>query len=500
MHSSITIKNRVLIACLAAVAALPLHSHARPNIVFVLVDDLGWQDVGFNGSQYYETPNLDQLAAESVVFKNAYMYPTCSPSRAALLTGKQSFRTGVYTVPVIEKGDNQENIFSRWTVEKKHDFYSRPLNDAGYKLIHLGKWHVVGPSPHLETDFPLKEKLKQLNSGNFDWLEQHLTPEIQAYYPIGKGFHENVGGTWWGDPALGTKGGYKNPGGGYVAPFGNPFIEDKEDGEWLTDRLTSDAIEFMEANKDGPFFVNLWYYTVHRPTVARSAALREKYMNKPGDELTGQGLNKGGDVPAYATMIESLDDNIGRILDYLDQSGLRENTVIVFTSDNGHNWPSNTRQLRGGKGQVYEGGIRVPSLVHWEDKIKPQISSESIGVLDWFPTILDLAGILDYQGLLDGDSIIPLLKGGTLGDRALFWHIASSYKSPPSSIIRKGEWKLIQNLLDGSVELYNLETDSLEANNLFKSNPEKAEELLDELTNWRIENQAPIPPASVLLE
>jgi arylsulfatase A-like enzyme len=200
-------KNKLLVCYLVAVEAMPLKNFAQqPNIVFVLVDDLGWQDVGFNGSKYYETPNLDRLAAESVVFKRAYMYPTCSPSRAALLTGKQSFRTGVYTVPVIEKGDDQENIFSRWTVEKKHDFYSRPLNDAGYKLIHLGKWHVVGPDPLSETNFPLKEKLKQPKWGNFDWLDKHKSPEIQGYYPIAKGFHENVGGTWWGDPARGVEG------------------------------------------------------------------------------------------------------------------------------------------------------------------------------------------------------------------------------------------------------------------------------------------------------
>jgi arylsulfatase A-like enzyme len=494
-------KNKLLVCYLVAVAAMPLKNFAQqPNIVFVLVDDLGWQDVGFNGSKYYETPNLDRLAAESVVFKRAYMYPTCSPSRAALLTGKQSFRTGVYTVPVIEKGDDQENIFSRWTVEKKHDFYSRPLNDAGYKLIHLGKWHVVGPDPLSETNFPLKEKLKQPKWGNFDWLDKHKSPEIQGYYPIAKGFHENVGGTWWGDPARGVEGGYTNPRGGYVAPFGNPFIEDKQDDGWLTDRLTSDAIKFMDENKDGPFFVNLCYYAVHRPTVSRSQELLEKYKNKQGDELTGQGLNKQGDVPAYATMIESVDDNIGRIIEYLDQSGLRENTVIVFTSDNGHNHPSQTTQLRGGKGQVYEGGIRVPALVNWKGTVKPQTCNENIGVLDWFPTFLNLAGVSDYKGLLDGNSIMPLLKEGTLGNRSLFWHIASSYKSPPSSIVRKAEWKLIQNLLDGKVELYNLERDLLEKNNLFESNPKKTEELLNELTNWRKENKVPLPPASVLLK
>ena len=166
-----------------------------PNIVFILADDLGMQDVGFMGSTYFETPNLDALAKESLVFNQAYMYPTCSPSRAALLTGKQSFRTGCYTVPVLERGTSKDNIFSRWTVGLEHPVYAQPLNDAGYKLIHLGKWHIVGPRPDQETELPFNKKLRQPGNSDLSWLAAHQTPEIQQYYPTGKGFHENVGGT-----------------------------------------------------------------------------------------------------------------------------------------------------------------------------------------------------------------------------------------------------------------------------------------------------------------
>lgn len=192
----------------------------QPNIIFVLVDDLGYADVGFNGSTYFETPALDALAKESLVFDNAYMYPICSPSRSALFTGKQSFRTGVYTVPVLEKGDAQENIFSRWTVEKEHPIYAKPLAEAGYKSIHLGKWHIVGPYPEKELamKWPIQQRLDQPQAGDFSWVENHKTPTVKRYYPEGRGFIKNVGGTFRGDPAL-EEGGYKSERGGYRAPF-----------------------------------------------------------------------------------------------------------------------------------------------------------------------------------------------------------------------------------------------------------------------------------------
>lgn len=479
-----------------------LFADKQPNIIFILADDLGWQDVGFMGSQYFETPHLDSLAEDSLVLENAFMYPTCSPSRAAILTGKQSFRTGCYTVPVLERGNADDNIFSKWTVGEEHKVFSQPLREAGYKLIHLGKWHIVGPDPAGETGFPLEKKLAQPSNGDLSWLADHQKPEIQKYYPLGRGFHENVGGTWWGDPARGYDKGYNAPGGGYVAPFKNPFIKDKDNDAWLTDRLTDDAIDFMERHKEGPFFVDLHYYSPHRPSVPRSDALLAHFMNKEGDVSTGQGEGtpkKKKEVAAYATMVKSIDDNIKRITDYLDQAGLRENTVIVFTSDNGFNGlQSSNKNLRGAKGNVYDGGLRVPALVNWPGKVAGGRDATAVQGLDLFPTFLELAGVGDYTGTLDGDSWLPLLKGQPLAERPIFWHVASKYKDPPCSIIRQGKWKLIQYLKDGKVELYDTDKDLKESKNLAKSHPEKAQQLLDELVAWRQQNDVPLPPSSIL--
>lgn len=471
----------------------------RPNIIFIMADDLGWQDVGFMGSKWFETPNLDQLAAESLVFNNAYMYPTCSPSRAALLTGKQSFRTGIYNVPVLERGDDQHNIFSRWTVGLEHTMYAAPLKNAGYQSIHLGKWHVVGPNPEEEKDYPFQKPLKQPANGSLDWLADHLTIDIQKYYPLGKGFHENIGGTWWGDPARGYTQGYKSESGGYKAPFKNPFIGDKEDDKWLTDRLTDEAINFIKRNKKKPFLVNLHFYAPHRPTVPRDQDSFQKFMGKAADSNTGQGENNREEIAGYATMITSIDENVKRIFDYLDKEGLRENTIVIFTSDNGFNGlQSGTNNLRGAKGTIYEGGLRVPAFVNWEGHVAPGVSETPICGMDYFPTFLELAQIKDYAGKLDGKSIVPLLKNTAFNQRALFWHVASTYKNPPCSIIRKDEWKLIQYLNDGKVELYNLEKDLKESQNLVDENPEIASQLLDELIRWRKNNKVPLPPASTL--
>lgn len=472
-----------------------------PNIVFILADDLGYADVGFNGSQYYETPALDALAEQSLILDNSYMYPTCSPSRTALFTGQQSFRTGVYAVPVLEQGTDQENIFSRWTVEKDHTIYAKPLANAGYKALHVGKYHIVGPYPleELNNPYPFKEKLTQPNPGDYTWVINHKTNnEIRQYYPEGRGFTKNVGGTFRGDPAF-EKGGYKSEKGGYRAPFSNPFIEPKQDDEWLTDRLTDEAISFMEENKEGPFFVNLNFYSVHRPIKVRNKAMFDKYMAKMGDSITGQGLGDRREVmAAYATMIESVDQNVQRILDYLDKSGLRNNTVIIISSDNGYNGGQSSNDLmRGSKQMIYEGGIRVPTLINWPGKIKPRRSEAAVSCLDYFPTFLDLAGIHDYEGKIDGNSMTELFQEDSefFEERPLFWQLSSQVRDQKAcSAIRKKQYKLIQYLSTGKVELYNLESDPKESNNLAQEKPEVAKQLLKELVQWRIKNHVPLPP------
>ena len=470
-----------------------------PNIVFIMADDLGWQDVGFMGSGYFETPALDALASESVVFENAFMYPTCSPSRAALLTGRQSFRTQCYTVPVLEKGGADDNIFSKWTVGTEHPVYSEPLNRSGYQLIHLGKWHIVGPDPKSEEEVLSRgRKLTQPKNGDVSWLAEHKEAAVRQYYPEGRGFHRNVGGLWWGDPARGYPKGYNTPGGGYVSPYKNPFMDEPEEEKWLTDHLTDEAISFMKANKGGPFFVNLHYYAPHRPTVARSAELVAHFRQKKADPATGQSAKVKKEIAAYASMVKALDDNVQRLLDFLDDEGLRENTVFIFTSDNGFNGlQSMTKNLRGAKGNVYDGGLRVPLLVNWSGKTKGSRVTTPVCGMDFFPTFLDLAGVEHYDEVLDGRSILPMVTGGELEDQPLFWHIASRYKDAPASIVRLGEWKLIEFLLNGKVELYNTAEDLDESDDLSESHPEQKEQLLKMLHDWRRENKVPLPKNAV---
>lgn len=473
-----------------------------PNIVFILIDDLGWGDVGYNGSQWVETPNIDKLAANGKVFNNAYMYPTCSPSRAALATGKHSFRTQVYNVPVLENNNSRNNIYSRWTVEAKHKFYSQVIESKGYQLGFFGKWHLVGPNPEQEKNYPYATKLTQPDNGDTGWIAKHKSDEYDVFYPRGRGYSKNVGGSWWGDPARGYDKGYKSTSGGYHAPFKNPFIEDKNTDEWLTDRLTDEAIEFIDNNQDQPFFVDLHYYTVHRPSVARSQKLLEKYQNKADEALTGKSADHPRESAAYGTLVENMDDNVGRIIAHLEESGLRDNTVIIFSSDNGFNSIQSTdKRLRGSKGTIYEGGVKVPLVVNWPNKVKPGQNNTLISVVDFFPTFADIAQTkIQKTDALDGQSFWPIAtdKISADKDKAIFWHLASGYKHGPVSAIRWQDWKLIQFVNSGKLELYNLKSDMAEKNNLADVNPNIRNELLNQLVEWRKSNQVPLPAASNL--
>ena len=222
-------------------------------------------------------------------------------------------------------------------------------------------------------------------------------------------------------------------------------------------------------------------------------------MEKLPDSVTGQGTDNLEEIAGYATMIQSLDENVGKLVDHLNRNDLRENTLIVFTSDNGFNGLQSTnRRLRGAKGHVYEGGLRVPAFVNWKGNIAPGTTDIPISGMDYFPTFLELAGINDYKGMLDGASLLPIYKKENFEERPLFWHLASTYKNPPCSIIRKGKWKLIQFLNDGKIELYNLEEDLAESKNLASVNIQVSEALSKELTFWRRTNKVPLPPASIL--
>ena len=500
-------KKIIRLFLIVVLVTIGVEAQKKPNIVFILVDDLGYADVGFNGSNYFETPAMDALATESLVLDNAYMYPTCSPSRTAIFTGKQSFRTGVYTVPVLEKGTANENIFSRWTVEKKHKIYAEPLAEAGYKSIHIGKWHIVGPHPskELKMTFPLKQKLTQPDPGDYSWVEDHQTTFTKQFYPTGRGFIKNVGGTYRGDPALEPKG-YKSISGGYWAPFHNPFIKQKPTDNWLTDRLTDEAIEFIGEHKNEPFLINLNYYAVHAPVRARSEKQLQKYLKKPVDAITGQGIHKSEKrrkhYAGYATMVASVDANIKRIVTYLEDHGLRENTMIILTSDNGYNGgQSKNNLLRGSKGYIYEGGIKVPMIINWPNKIKPRRSKAPVSCLDIFPTLMDLAKVKKVDtSELDGNSMTEIFKKDTkyFKERPLFWHIASQWKHGTCSVIRKGDYKLIQFLATGKLELYNLVKDPKESKNLVGMEVKITQTMLAELIKWRKQNRVPLPPNAVI--
>lgn len=416
----------------------------KPNFVFILIDDLGWTDLGFMGRQYYETPRIDKLAGEGVVFTNAYSNaPNCAPTRACLMSGQYSPRHGVYTVGSSERGSSKQRklipIANTEQLATKHVTLAEALKPAGYTCACLGKWHLGGKSPHRSQD------------RGFDVV-------------------------------------WDRTGGGH---FG-------KDGEYLADRLTREALNFIEAHRDRPFFLYLSHHAVHTPIQAK-AELVEKYEQK-----SPSGSHKN---PTYAAMIESVDQSVGRVLDKLDELHLAENTVVFFFSDNGgYGNATMMEPLRGSKGMLYEGGIRVPAVVRWPGRIEPNRRCDTpiIGI-DFYPTILELAGAPRPAGYtLDGESLVPLLRdGGGLKRQAIFWHYPVylepynaaqwPWRTTPAGAIRKGDWKLIEFFEDGRAELYNLREDLGERNDLAAAMPQKAKELRSLLGDWRARVNAPVP-------
>ena len=437
------------------------YNRRRPNIVFIFIDDMGWRDVGFMGSQYYETPNIDRLASEGMVFTNAYSNaPNCAPARACLLSGQYGPRHGVYTVNSSSRG--KAKLRKLIPIENTTDLDSNivtiaeALKPAGYVSASIGKWHL-GNDPQ--------------------------------FGPIAQGFDVNVGGYSAGHPPK-----------GYFVPYNNPELPDGPQGEYLTDRLTDEALNFIDTNKDRWFFLYLPHYAVHTPLQAKEKLI-EKYKNKPG--------SNGQNNPKYAAMIESTDEGVGRILDKLDELELTEDTIIFFFSDNGGvRTITSNEPLRGGKGMLYEGGIREPMVVRWPGVIEPGTTSDTpiIGV-DLFPTILERASVPIPQGkLLDGVSIMSLLKReGDLDREAIFWHFPAylqgkakgardeHFRTRPAGAVRAGDFKLIEYFEDDDLELYNLADDISEENNLVDAMPEKAAELHKLLLDWRQEVNAPVP-------
>ena len=428
----------------------------KPNVILFLVDDMGWTDLGSFGSDLYQSPNIDKLASEGVTFTNSYSSCTvCSPTRASIITGKYPARLHLTDWIEGHKYPWAKLKVPDWTmyIEAKEYTLAEAFRDAGYKTAHFGKWH-------------LGEKEET-------WPENH-------------GFDVNVGGWNKGAPNLRKSEGQN----GYFSPYGNPRLKDGYEGEYLTERLANEVCNYIGENNDKPFFINLWFYNVHLPLQAKQVKI-EKY--KSLIDSTARHQN-----PTYAAMVEHTDDAIGKVIAKLKELGLYDNTIILFSSDNGglignsKRLITNNSPLKKGKGDIYEGGTRIPTIIRLPKGIeKGKVIEVPIISMDYYPTLIDLAGIRNkktQKQIMDGKSLVPLIIDNEKLDRkALYWHYPHYHQegAVPYSAVRIGDWKLIENFETNSFELYNLKKDIGEKNNLFKKESEKAAELMAALKKWR---------------
>ncbi|MFC1604641.1 sulfatase [Planctomycetota bacterium] len=441
----------------------------RPNLVFILVDDLGWADVGCYGSGLHETPNIDKLARQGMKFTDAYAAaPVCSPTRASIMTGKYPARLHmtIWYESSANPPQNRKMIppVTQGNMPHEQVTIAEVLKDAGYFTAHVGKWHLGDA----------------------------------AHYPQTQGFDVNIGGTFWGAPTtfFYPYGGPSRWGGEYRYV---PHLEFGAEGEYLTDRLTDEALLIMDKVKDKPFFLNLCYHTVHTPIEGKSE-LVEYYKKKVRPGMHHQNYE-------YAAMVHSLDENVGRIMDKIDELGVADNTIVVFFSDNGgyinkfkNKAVTSNYPLRSGKGSLYEGGVRDPLIIRWSGVTKAgSICSEPVSSIDFYPTILSMTGLAGdskHNSDMDGLSLVPQLKNpaAKLKREFLYWHYPHYYPTTsPVSSIRQGEWKLLEYFEDNHIELYNLKKDIGEQNDLAKAMPEKAEELRKHLDAWRTAVDAQVP-------
>ncbi|MFL2450974.1 MAG: sulfatase [Verrucomicrobiales bacterium] len=431
-------------------------SLSKPNILFILIDDMGWMDLGCQGNKNLHTPNIDALAKSGIRFTDAYApAPVCSPTRAAIMTGQSPARLQI---------TNHLPHQDRFTPKSSKLLPARMLNhlplkyvtlaeklkkDAGYATAFIGKWHLY-------------------------------TGKNEKYNPLNQGFDINIGGCSYGGPPT------------FFDPYKIDFLANRKKGEYLPDRLADETIAFItkqqSANK--PFFVALWNYTVHWPMEA-PADLLEKYKNLPV---------RGYRDYRYAAMIEAMDNAVGKVLNSLDNLNLTDETLVIFSSDNGpFGGVGDASPLRADKGHLYEGGIRVPLIIRWPGKIKPRTLDETPVILtDLYPTILEVSGIdsnVNYP--VDGKNLLPLLKERKkLNNRSLFWHypnFAFHRDNRLGSAIREGDYKLLHFYDNDSIELYNLRKDISETNDLSRELPQLALKLKNKLESLLKESGAAMP-------
>ena len=442
--------------------SLSAHAASQPNIVFILADDLGYTDLSGYGSKYYETPNIDRLAEQGMKFTDGYSCgPNCQPTRAALMTGQYMPRTGVYTVGSIERFDWRsrplrpvDNV-TQLPVEKVT--VAQALKQAGYATGMFGKWHLGLDVKH---------------------------------HPGARGFDEAIESS------------------GLHFDFKTSPVVDVPQGQYLADFLTEKALDFIRRHQEERFFLYLPHFGVHSPHQAKPELIERFREKKPAG---------GHHDPTYAAMIASVDESVGRVLAMLDELKLSENTLVVFSSDNGgvggyqregikqERGITDNAPLRGGKGMLYEGGVRVPFIFRWPSRIKAgMICAEPIISVDLYPTLLEAAGgkpSVDYP--LDGISLVPLLTSG--GERrlkrdAVFWHFpgylgagVGAWRTTPAGAIRSGDWKLLEFFESGKLELYNLRSDLSQTNDLASSQPAQVRGLHARLVAWRKDLNAPMP-------
>lgn len=460
---------RFLAGCLWVVSSGAIAADtARPNIVFFVVDDLGQRDLGCCGSTFYETPNIDRLAAQGTRLTRAYAAcPVCSPTRASLLTGRYPQRTGITDYIGAAQPEkwkrNTRHLPAAYSEHLALDEFTiaEALKAAGYATFFAGKWHLGGV----------------------------------GFAPEDQGFDINMGGLAQGGPYGGKK---------YFSPYGNPKLPDGPEGEHLPDRLASEAAKFIEAHRQEPFLVYLPFYSVHTPLMA-PADLQKKYQNK---RATLTNVDQFGDEPprkvrltqdhaVYAGMVEAMDQAVGKVLAKLEELKLADNTLVLFTSDNGglstsEGSPTSNLPLRAGKGWLYEGGIRTAGIVRWPGVVPAGKTNETPVIsMDYFPTILQAASAsLPNEMTIDGRTILPALKNGQVETgRPLFWqypHYGNQGGAPGASIL-DGDWKLIEWFEDENVELFNLADDPGETTNLAHTEATRVESMRVRLHAWEKE-------------
>lgn len=444
----------------------------RPNVLFILADDLGWRDLSIEGSTFYETPNIDRIAKEGMRFTQGYATcQVCSPSRASIMTGKYPARLNITDYIGAPEGTrwrrNSRLLPAHYNHQLPHEDVSlaEAFREGGYRTFFAGKWHLGG-----EGSFP----------------EDH-------------GFEINIGGHHRGSPP-----------GGFFSPYNNPKMESGPAGEYLPLRLGQETVRFIEEHKDEPFLAYLSFYMVHAP-LQTTKALWSKYREKASRQSIPDHrfiidrtspVRQVQDHPIYGGMLEAMDQAVGMVLKTLDRLGLEDNTIVVFTSDNGgvsagDGKATSNLPLRGGKGRQWEGGIREPYYIKWPGVVASgsKSATKAIGT-DFYPTLLEMVGLpLRPEQHVDGVSLVPVLKGGTIANRPLFWHYPhyGNQGGEPSSIIRSNDWKLIYYHEDGRRELYNILTDREEQNDVAKEEVNRVNEMFERLVAWLQETDARFP-------